>query len=53
MILIITSFVKYNKHINAIVFMLMLLHLHMFEAPGKAFDHGKWLMDVEYQEYDQ
>ena len=50
MILIITSFVKYNKHLDAIVFMSMLLYLHMvLRLLGRLriMENGKWMLNTK------
>ena len=50
MILIITSFVKYNKHLDAIVFMSMLLYLHMvLRLLGRLLimENGKWMLNTK------
>ena len=54
MILIITSLVRYNKHTSRCdcVYVNAFASTYDVEAPGKAFDQGKWQMDVEYQEHD-
>ena len=40
------------KNISTQLCLCQCFCIYAVEAPGKAFNQGKWKIDVEYQEYD-